>query len=278
VCVPARLSAFHVTTLHYSVCASKAVCNSCYHTSLQCLCQQACLQLSPYCNTLFLPARLSAVHFTTLNYSVCASKAVYCSCHHTALECVCQQGCLQFMSPYCITLFVPARFSAVNVTTLHYSLCCRKAVCISCHHIEIQYLCLQGCLQFMSTYCITVCVPVRLSAVRVTILHYSVCVCQQGCLQFMSPHCITVCVPARLSAVHVTILHYSICANKAVCSSFHHTSLQCVCQQGCLQFMSPYCFTVCVCQQGFLQFVSQYCIEVCVPARLSAVRVIFHAW
>ena len=85
-------------------------------------------------------------------------------------------------------------------------------------------------------------------------------VCQQGCLQFVSPYCITVCVPARLSAVRVTILHYSVCASNAVCSSCHHTALECVCQQGCLQFMSPYCITVCV------------------PAMLPAVRVTLCDW
>jgi len=290
VCVPARLSAVRVTILHYSVCASKAVCSSCHHTALVCV-----------------PAMLSAVRVTILHYSVCASKAVCSSCHHTALQCVCQQCCLQFVSPYfitvcvcqqgylqfvspyCITVCVPAMLSAVLVTILHYSVCASKAVCSSCHHTALQCVCQQGCLQFVSPYCITVCVcqqcclqfvspyyittcvPVRLSAVRVTILHYSVCaskavgsschhtalqcVCQQGCLQFVSPYCITVCVPARLSAVRVTILHYSVCASNAVCSSCHHTTLQCVCQQGCLQFVSPYCITVCV------------------PARLSAVRV-----
>jgi hypothetical protein len=79
------------------------------------------------------------------------------------------------------------------------------------------------------------------------------CVYQQVCLQFLSPYCTRVCVPARLSTVPVTILHYSVCANKTVYSSCHHTTLQCVCQQGSVQFLSPHYITVCV------------------PARLSAV-------
>ena len=176
VCVPARLSAFHVTILHYSVCSSKAVCSSCHQ----------------------------------MHYSVCASKAFCSSCHHTRLQCVCPQGCSQFMSPYCITVCVTARLSAVHVTILHYSVCASKAVCSLCHNTASQ------------------------------------CVCQQGCLQFMSPFCIILCVPTRLPAVHVTILHYSVRAIKVLCSSCHHTSLQCVCQQGCMQFNSPYCITVCV--------------------------------
>jgi len=130
------------------------------------------------------------------------------------------------MSTYCITVCVPATLSAVHVTILHYSVCAKKAVFSSCHHNALQCVCQQGCLQFMSPYSIIVCV------------------CQQGCLQFVSPYCITVCVPVRLSAVHVTILHYRVCASKAVYSSCHHTALQCVCQQGCLQFMSPHCITV----------------------------------
>ena len=190
-------------------------------SALHCVYQHGCLQfLSPYYITV-LPTRLSTVPFTTLHYSVFASKAVYSSCHNTALQCVRQQGCLQFLSPYCIT------------------------VCV----------CQQGCLQFLSPYSITVCVPARLSTVPVTILHYSVCaskavysschhtalqcVCQQDCLQFLSPYYITVCVPARLCTVPITTLHYSVCASKVVYSSCHHTALQCVCQQGCLQFLSP---------------------------------------
>ena len=270
VCVPTRLSAVHVTILHYSVCASKAVCISCHHTALQFVCQQGCLQfMSPYCIKVCGPARMSAVHVIILHYSVCTNKAVCNSCHHTALECVCQQGCMRFMSTYCITVCAPARLSAVHVTILHYSVCASKVVCSSCHHTALQCVCQQGCLQVMSPYCITVCVPTR--------------------LQNMSPFCITVCVPAKLSAVHVTILHYSMCANKAACSSFQHTALQCVCQQVCLQFMSPYCISVCannavcsschhtalqfVCQQRCLQFMSPYCITVCVPTTLSAVHV-----
>jgi len=105
-----------------------------------------------------------------LHYSVCASNAVCSSCHHTALQCVCQQCCLQFVSPYCITVCVPAMLSAVRVTILHYSVCASKAVCSSCHHTALQCVCQQGCLQFVSPYCITVCVPARLSAIRVTIL------------------------------------------------------------------------------------------------------------
>ena len=114
-------------------------------------------------------------------------QAVYSSCHHTALQCACQQ-----------------------------------AVYSSCHHTALQCVCQQRSLQFLTTYCITVCVPARLSAVPVTILHYRLCA-------------------SRLSAVPVTILHYSVCASNALCSSCHHTALQCVCQQGCLQFLSPYC-------------------------------------
>jgi hypothetical protein len=185
------------------VCASKAVYRSCKHTALQCVYQQGCLHfMSPYCITVCVPTRLSTVPVTIVHYSVCASKTVYSSCNHTALQCVCQQGCLQFMSPYCITVCVPATLSAVNVIILHYSVCASKSVYSSCHHTALQ------------------------------------CVCQQSCLQFMSSYCITVCVPARLSTVHVTILHYSVCPSKAVYSSCLHTALQCVFQQGCLHFMS----------------------------------------
>ena len=147
-----------------------------------------------------MPARLCTVPVTTLLYCVCASKALYSSCHHTALLCVCQQGSLKFLSPYYITVCVPARLSAVPVTILHYSVWASKALYSSCHHTAFR-----------------------------------------------------VCVPARLSAFPVTILHYSMCASKAPYSSYHHTALQCVCQQGSLQFLSPYCITVCV------------------PAKLSAV-------
>jgi hypothetical protein len=161
--------------------------------SLHCVCQQGCLQflstcsitvcvsarlsnfLSPYCITLCVPTRLSKVPLTILHYSVCASKAVYSSCQHAALQCVCQQGSLQFLSPYCITVCVPARLPAVPVTILHYSVCANKALYSSCHHTALQCVCQQGCLQFLSPYCITVCVPARLSTVPVTILHYSVC-------------------------------------------------------------------------------------------------------
>jgi len=147
--VPARLSTDPITILHYSVC---------------------------------VPARLSTVPLTMLHYSVCASRAVFSSCHHTTLQCVCQQVCLHFLSPYYITVCVPARLSTVPVTILHYSVCASKAVYRSSHHAALQ------------------------------------CVCEQGCLQFLSPHYITVCVPARLSTVPVTKLHYSVCVNKAVCS------------------------------------------------------------
>jgi len=122
------------------------------------------------------------------HYSVCANKALCSSCHHTALQCVCQQGSLQFLSPYCITVCVPTRLSAVPVTILHYSLCANKALCSSCHHTALQCVCQQGSLQFVSPYCIKVCLPERLSAV-------------------VSPYCISVCVPTRLSSVPVTILH-----------------------------------------------------------------------
>jgi len=214
------LSTVPVTVLHYSVCVSKALYISCHHTELQCVCQQCCLQfLSLYCITVCVPARLSTVPVTILHYSVCASNAVYSSCHHTALNSVCQQCSLHFLSPYCITVCVPARLSTFPVTILHYSVFTSKAVCSSCHHTELQ------------------------------------CVCQQCCLQFLSLYCITVCVPARLSAVPVTILHYSVCASKALYGSCNCTALQCVCQQGCLQFLS------------------QYCITVCVPSRLSTVPV-----
>ena len=211
--------------------------------------------MSTYCITVCVPARLSEVHVSILHCNVCASKAECCSCQHTALQCVWKQDNLQFMSPYCIAVCVPARLSAVHVIILHYSLCARKAVCSSCHHTSLQFVCQQGCLKLMSPYWFTVCVTESLSAVHVTILHYSVsdwksvccschhnslqCLCQKDCLQFMSSYRITVCVPERLSAVHVTILHYSMFASKAVCSSCQHIALQCVCQQGCLQFMSP---------------------------------------
>ena len=381
-CVPARLSAVHVTILHYSLCDSKAVCSSCHRTALQSVCQQVCLQfMSPYCITVCVPTRLSAVHVTILHYSVCASKVACSSCHHIALQyvctdkavcsschhialqcvcvcvCVCQQGCLQFMSPYCITVCVPARMSAVHVIKLHYSVCNNKAVCKSCHHTALECVCQQGCLRFMSTYCITVCVPARLSAVHVTIMHYSVyatkavcsschhialqymcankdvcgschhsalqyvyqqeclqlmspyalqsvcqqsrlqfmspylitvcvparlsavnatalqCVCKQGCLQFMSPYCITKYVPTRQSADHVTILHYIVFASKAVCRSCHHIELHSMCQQGCLQIMSPYCITVCVPTRLSAVHVTILHYSVCVPSRLSAVHV-----
>jgi len=224
VCVPARLSTVPVNILHYSVCTSKDVYSSCHHTALQCVC---------------VPARLSTVPVTILHYSVCTSNDVYSSCHHTALVCVC----------------VPARLSTVPVTILHYSVCTSKDVYSYCHHTALQ----------------CVCVPARLSTVPVTILHYSVCtskvvysssnhtalqcVYQLGRLQFLSPYCIRVCVPARLPTVPLIILHYSVCTSKVAYSSCHHTALQCVYQQGCLQFLSS------------------YCIAVCVPARLSTVPV-----
>ena len=153
--------------------------------------------------------RLSTVPVNMLRYSVCASKAVYSSCHHTALQYVCQQGCLQYLSPYCIRVCVPARLSTVPYTILNYSVDASKEVYNSCHHTGLQ------------------------------------CVCQQGCLQFLSPYCITVCVPTKLCTVPVTMLHYIVSVTKAVYSSCHQTSLLCVCQQGSLQFLSSYCITVC---------------------------------
>jgi len=141
------------------------------HPALQCVCQQHSLQfLSPYCITECVPATLSAVPVTILHYSVCASKAVYSSCHHGALQCVCQQHSLQFLSPWCITVCVPATLSAVPVTILHYSVCASKDLCSSCHHTALQCVCQQHSLQFLSPYCIIVCVPARLSTVAVTIL------------------------------------------------------------------------------------------------------------
>ena len=136
------------------------------------MCQQGCLQfLSTYCITVCVPARLSTVPVTILHYSVSASKAVYSSCPHAALQCVCQQGCLQFLSTYCITVCVPARLSTVPVTILHYSVCDSKAVYSSCHHRALQCVCQQDCLQFLSPSCITVCEPASLSKVPVTIIH-----------------------------------------------------------------------------------------------------------
>ena len=99
---------------------------------------------------------------------VCASKAVCSSCLHTALQCVFQQGCLQFMSPYCITVFVPTRLSAVHFTTLHYSVCASKAVCSSCHRTALQCVCASRAF----------CSSCHNTALK--------CVCQQGCLQFVS--------------------------------------------------------------------------------------------
>ena len=228
--------------------------------------------MSQYCITVCVPATPSTVPVTILHYSVCASNVLYSSCHHTALQCVCQQYSLQFLSPYCITECVPAKLCTVPVTIVHYSVCARKEICSSCHHTALQCVCQQGCLQFLSPYCITVCVPARLSTVPVTIMHYSVCaskavysschhtalqflankalytscqltalqcMCQQGSLQFLSPYCITVSVPTRLCTVPVNILHYIVCANKAVCSSCHHNALQTLCQQSPLQFVSP---------------------------------------
>jgi hypothetical protein len=160
VCVPARLSAIHISILFYS------------------LCQYGCMHfMSPYCITV----------------CVCGSMAVCISFHHTVLQCFCQQVCLHFMSPYFIAVCVQARLSAVHVTILHYSVFGSTAVCSSCHLTVLQ------------------------------------CFCHQVYLQFLSPYCIAVCVQARLSAFHVTILQYSVFANKFVCSSCHHTALQCVC-------------------------------------------------
>ena len=135
---------------------------------------------------------------------------------------MCQQRCLQFLSPYCITVCV----------------CARKAVYSSSHHTSLQCVCAQGCLQFLSPYCIAVWCQ-QGSVQFLSPYCIAVCVCQQGSVEFLSPYCIAVCVPARLSAVPVTILHYSVCASKALYSSCHHTALQCVYQQGPLQFLSP---------------------------------------
>ena len=243
--VPTRLFAFHVTIMHYSVCASKAVCTSCLLIALHSLCQEGCLQfMSTYCITECVPARLSTFHDIILLYNLCASKSVCSSCHHTSFQCVCHQGYLQFMSPYCITECVPTRLSAFHVTILHYSLCASQAACSSCHRTALQCVCREGCLQFMLPYCITECVPAILSSVHFTILHYILnankavcsschhaalqCVCQEVCLHFMSPYCFAMCVPARLSAVRVTILHYILYANMAFCSTCHHIAFQCV--------------------------------------------------
>ena len=301
------LSTVPVTILHYSVCASNAVYSSCHHTTLQRVSEQCSLQfLSPYyitvcvpamlstvpvtyCITVCVPAMLSAVPVSIMHYSVCASNAVCSSCHHTALLCVCQQCCLQFLSPYCITVCVPAMLSAVPVTILHYSVCASNALYSSCHHSALQCVCQQCCVQFLSPYCITFYVPAMLSAIPLTILHYSVfpsnvlysschhttlqCVCQKGCLQFLSPYCITLCVPAMLATVPVTILHCSVCARNAVCSSYHHTALQCVCQQCPLNFQSPYCITVCVPAMLSTVLVTILHYSVCVPAMLSKIPV-----
>jgi len=158
----------------------------------------------------FVPTKLSAVPVTILHCSVCVIKALYSSCHHTALQCVwkqgslkflstycirlcvCQQGCLQFLSQNCIKLWVLTRLSVSPVTirhysvvltklsgfpfiTLHESVCAIKSVCNSCHHTSLQCFWKQDCLQVLSKYCITVCVLTRLSAVSVTIIHESVC-------------------------------------------------------------------------------------------------------
>ena len=154
--------------------------------------------MSPYCNTVCVPATLSTVPVTIQLYSACASKAVYSSCHHTALQCVCAS----------------------------------KSVYSSCQHTALQCVCQQVCLKFLSPYCITVSVPRRLSAVHVTILLYSVC--DSNTLQFLSPYCIRMCAPAGLCTVSVTILHYSVCASKVVCRYCHHNALQSLCQQGSL--------------------------------------------
>ena len=90
------------------------------HSALQSVCQQGSRQfLSPYCIRLCVPARQSTVPVTIIHYSVCANKADYSSCHHTALDCVCQQDSLQFLSPYSITVCVPTRLTTVPVTILH---------------------------------------------------------------------------------------------------------------------------------------------------------------
>jgi len=213
--VPTKLYTVPVNLLHYSECASKAVNCSFHHTALHSVCQQGSLEfLSTYCNTVCVPANLSTIPVNKLRYIVCASKAIYSSCHHTALQCVCRQVCLQFLSPYCITLCVPARLSTVPVNILHYSVCVSKALYSSCHHTALHCVCQHGCQQFQSTYCITVCASKAVySSCHHTALQW---VCQQGSLHFLSPYCITVCVPARLSTVHVTILHYSVCASKAL--------------------------------------------------------------
>jgi len=140
--------------------------------ALHCVCQQGSLQfLSPYCITVCVLARQTTVPVTIMHYSVCASKDVYSSCHHTALKCVCQQGCQQSLSTYCITVWVPAKMSTVLVTIMHFSVCASKVLYSSCHHTALQCVCQQGCLQFLSQYCIKVRVPRRLSTVPVTILH-----------------------------------------------------------------------------------------------------------
>ena len=186
----AKLCTVHVTQLHYSVCASNAVYSSCDHTTFHCgvtrmfavptnilhysvcVCQQGSMHfLSPYCITVCVPARLSTVPVTILSYSVCASKAVFSSCHHTALQCVRQQGSLKFLSHYCITVRVQENLYRFPVTIKHYSVCASKAVFSSCHHTTLQCVCQQVCLQFLSPYYITVCVPARLSTFPDTTLH-----------------------------------------------------------------------------------------------------------
>ena len=237
-CVPARLAAVHVNILYYSVCASKAVCISLHHTAIQWVCHQGCVHfVPPYFIRVCVPASLSEVHVTILHYTVCASKFVCSSCHHTALQSVCLQGCLQFISTYCITVYFPVMLSAFHVTILCYCVCASKAVCCSCHQTPLECVHQESCQNFVSLYWITVSVPA-------------------GCLQFMSTHCITVFVPA-----------------KDVYISCHYTSLQLVCQQECLQIMSPYCFTMSVCQQICLHFISPHYITVCEPVMLSAVHV-----
>ena len=202
------------------------------------MCQQASPQfVSPYCITVLVPANLSTVFVTIMHYIVCTSKAPYSSCHHIALQCVCQQSSLQFLSPYSFTVCVQETLSTFRVKIFLHRLCTSRAHCISCHHTPLQ------------------------------------CVCQQTSLLFVSPYCIIVCVTVRLSRFPVNIMHYSVCAGKALCSSSHHSAVRSVCQQGCLNFVSRYCITVCVPARLSIFPVTKLHYILCLPAKLSTVCV-----
>ena len=148
--------------------------------------------MSPYCITECMPARLSAVHFNILHYSIFSGNAVCISCHHTVLLCLCQQGGLLFMSPNSIRVCAPGKLSKFRVTILNYSECASRLSAVHVNSLHYSFCASKGCLHFVSLYIFTVSVPARMPADHVTILLYNVC------------------MPANLSAFHFTTLHYSL--------------------------------------------------------------------